>query len=80
MEKSSLPSSTFSPTRMLKLARYSEVHWKYSKERMEDILRRVESQRDDANFLDKIKIPRERVGNRGYGVSGHAAYQRKPQE
>ena len=38
----------------LKMAKYSEVYGKYSKERMEDILRRLEEQRDDANLLDKI--------------------------
>ena len=37
------------------------VHGKFTEERMEDILRRLEEMRSEANFMDKDRIQRKKT-------------------
>ena len=49
----------FPDKELFNLSKATERHNRYTKERMEDLLSRLEDKRDDANHLDTVKIQKD---------------------
>ena len=63
----------FSAKEHLKMSKAADTYGRRSKERMEDILRRLDEMRSDANIMDKERVQKEK--DKGYGTRGHLTNQ-----
>ena len=58
----------FPDKEMLKLAKLADVHGRYTKQRMEDLIKRLDEKRQDANLLDKVMVQKDKDKGSGGGA------------
>jgi len=60
----------FPEREMVKMGTQSLAHGKYTKERLEDIIKRLETKREESNYADKVSVQKEKDKPGGYGGAG----------